>query len=212
MERAPQNPESPAESGESYSELIRDPEKARELIEGSYLRSTQPVEKWEQGRRFIAEEINRDGSILDIGCANGFLLKSLQEWSGRDLDPYGIDSNPRDVEKARSLFPAKEDHFSASSLKEFLENAPAGFPPEFDFVYWSIWDNYDPSKEEIEGLLGMVKPGGRLILGSYPNDEKQREIDQKKFSTIKDWGYKVDPVENPASRLRQSVAVIEKGG
>jgi len=126
----PRMREIPAEAGESYAELVRDPERAREL------------------------------------------------------DPYGIDTNPRDVERARDLFPGQENHFSPASLRDFLESYPDSFPPEFDFVYWSIWDNYDPEKEEIEGLLARVKPGGSLVIGSYPNDEEQLEIDRKKIAKI----------------------------
>lgn len=32
--------------------------------------------RWEAGRRPIAEQIDRDGTFIDIGCANGYLWKA----------------------------------------------------------------------------------------------------------------------------------------
>jgi hypothetical protein len=32
--------------------------------------------RWEAGRRPIAEQIDRDGTFIDIGCANGYLLEA----------------------------------------------------------------------------------------------------------------------------------------
>ncbi len=65
------------------AEIVESDEKLRAAIEGSHLFS-EPWEReeawraWEEGRKFIASAIDRDGTVLDFGSANGFLLKCLQ--------------------------------------------------------------------------------------------------------------------------------------
>src|SRR3989344_2587836 len=85
----------------SFQDLVATESRLRELMEGSYVPSdpTDPdpwdkdeaFKTWEHGRRFISQTINNDGSLLDYGCANGFLLRCLQEWSSHQLNPYGTD-------------------------------------------------------------------------------------------------------------------------
>src|SRR5207237_8538431 len=55
-------------------------------------------ERWEAARRPIVEAIGRDGSFLDVGCANGYLLESIVRWSEHDVDPHGLDFSARLVE------------------------------------------------------------------------------------------------------------------
>ena len=38
------------------------------------------ADRWEETRRCIADAVNRDGSFLDVGCANGLLLETLEQW------------------------------------------------------------------------------------------------------------------------------------
>ncbi len=47
---------------------------------------------WKMHRSLIARAVHKSGSILDIGCANGFLLRCLMEWSSHALVPYGFDA------------------------------------------------------------------------------------------------------------------------
>ncbi|MFQ6033540.1 MAG: hypothetical protein ACE5KR_01630 [Candidatus Bipolaricaulia bacterium] len=39
-------------------------------------------ERWRAEREPILEAIGRDGGLLDVGCANGFLLECLVQWAG----------------------------------------------------------------------------------------------------------------------------------
>ena len=64
-----------------------------EVYEEHYLASDDPrrqsgfagdEERWEAARRPIVEAIHRRGSLLDVGCANGYLLESLVHWSPRE--------------------------------------------------------------------------------------------------------------------------------
>src|SRR5262249_47885073 len=52
---------------------------------------------WELARRPIAAAINRSGTFLDIGCANGLLMQSIVGWAsdaGCNVEPFGLDLSP----------------------------------------------------------------------------------------------------------------------
>lgn len=175
-----------------FNKLIEDRERTKYLIKGSGLKNRN-FEKWERKRRFIAQAINKDGSILDIGCANGFLLKCLQEWSGRKLIPYGIDLNQRRIKQAKELFPLQADNFIVKDVKKvqnLLDLTEYKFPPKFDFIYWNIWDPWKfENQEEVSFLktfLKAVSDGGRLILGFYESDQEKN----KKIKKLKELGFK----------------------
>ena len=63
-----------------------------EALESSYLSDDDPIrqsgfgggpERWRSEREPILEAIEGNGDILDIGCANGYLLECLMIW-GRE--------------------------------------------------------------------------------------------------------------------------------
>ena len=72
-------------------------------LEVSYLQRSDPIEqsgvhggaaRWRAARDPILDAIESAGDLLDIGCANGYLLECLMEWGrerGLELTPYGLD-------------------------------------------------------------------------------------------------------------------------
>ena len=49
---------------------------------------------WIHGRSLICDAIHKDGSFLDVGCANGYLMESIYKWAaerGRHVEPYGLE-------------------------------------------------------------------------------------------------------------------------
>ena len=152
--------------------------------------ATKDFKGWEDHRKFISQAINKSGTILDVGCANGFLLKCLQKWSIYKLTPYGIDYNKECIEQAKDLFPLYSDNFMFALMPNLKEFFKQDFPVKFDFVYWNIWDpwNFEDQKE-IESLhlsFEMVSNGGRLILGFYESDKNK----EKRIQKIKELGFK----------------------
>lgn len=149
----------------------------RELaeLEESYLRQIDPIEqsgfsggpeRWRAEREPILDAIPIDGDLLDIGCANGYLLECLVGWGrerGVALTPYGLDQGRRLVELARRRQPHLADHF-------FVGNAWDWEPPRrFHYVY-TLLDQVPPEylAPYLRGLLArVVAPGGRLIVGDY---------------------------------------------
>lgn len=184
METPRNRPES-----QEFQELISSEEKLKELLAGSGFHpepwdKETAFKKWEEGRCFIADAVNQDGSILDYGCANGFLLRCLQEWTGKQLDPYGLDINKDAIAKARELFPEAQSHFRT------LDESDKDFPKTFDIVYWNVWDNYDFAEEQdrlLKRLLEGTNNGGRLILGIYEHKNSNEEV----VKQIEKLGYKL---------------------
>jgi len=161
---------------ESFNHLVRDRDRVTRLLNECCFHSSS-FELWCHSRRFIASAINKDGTILDIGCANGFLLRSFQEWSGHVLTPFGVDLNESFIEQAKLLFPQHKDHFAQFDILELPDSDSFTLPRSYDFVYWAVWDNWTFNRpleiRVIRSLAQMVKAGGRLILGLYHEDRSR---------------------------------------
>ena len=134
------------------------------------IRGSNPVsgETMATGSAFVGGlwRRSRDGSFLDIGCANGLLMESVVQWAGKDghcLEPYGLDISEKLAELARQRLPRWRDRI-------LVGNALLWEPPKcFDFVRTEMV--YVPNarrREYMERLLTrVVAPGGRLIVCSY---------------------------------------------
>lgn len=179
----------------AIKKLIEDIKETKSLIKGSGLVSGN-FEKWKQRRKFIAQAINRDGTILDIGCANGYLLKCLQEWSSHKLIPYGIDINRGLIKQAKELFPSQADNFTVMRVHHLSHLPECGLPAKFDFIYWSIWDrgswNFEDQRNvnALKTALKTVSDGGRLIFGFYESDKEKIT----KIKRLKELGFKFSGV------------------
>ena len=123
-------------------------------------------DRWRAEREPILEPVNRDGTILDLGCANGYLLECLLAWAGQrgiDLVPYGVDQDAQLVELARQRLPDFSAHFFAANVWSWSP------PRRFTYVY-TLADvvprsHLSPYLERL--LTTAVESGGFLIVGSY---------------------------------------------
>lgn len=144
-------------------------------LESSYLAEDDPIRqsgfgggpiRWRAEREPILNAIDGDGDLLDLCCANGFLLECLMAWArarGLALIPHGLDFGPRLIELAKGRLPAFSSNF-------FVGNA-WNWEPLLRFRY--VYSLYDcvPAEylaEYVRRVLQeIVAPGGRLILGAY---------------------------------------------
>tara|TARA_Y100000031_G_C8093411_1_gene325253 strand:- start:145 stop:783 length:639 start_codon:yes stop_codon:yes gene_type:complete len=169
-----------------FKKLIGDKGKIRYLLDCN-AGPDDDFEQWTRMRFFVSKAINRKGSILDIGCANGFLLRCLQEWSDYKLEMYGIDRNRDLINQARKLFPEQTDNFISKDLFDLSKNneklTQYGIPARYDFIYWNVWGNLKFESENdintVRYLLGIVSNGGRLILGFSDSYRNKKEIIRK---------------------------------
>ena len=144
-------------------------------LEDAYLSHDDPIrqsgfsggaKRWRAEREIILEAVDRDGTFLDVGCANGYLLECLVTWAsqrGRKLVPFGLDYGARLVELARKRFPGLKPNFFVTNALDWIA------PRRFDFVY-TLTDCAPPDRlgEFTHRLLStVIEPGGLLVVGSY---------------------------------------------
>jgi len=150
-------------------------------LEASYLQASDPIRqsgygggaaRWRAEREPILDAITTDGDLLDIGCANGYLLECLVRWGaerGLRLTPYGLDLGAGLIALARQRLPDWADHF-------FVGNAWDWQPPRrFRNVYMLL--DVVPVSLETQHLArvfeDVVEPGGRLIVGDYGSHSRR---------------------------------------
>lgn len=164
-------------------ELPREFLRNLDVLEQAYLAESDPIrgsgfgggpERWRREREPLLRAVERDGDLLDVGCANGHLVECLIDWAserGLRIVPYGVDNGARLVERARARLPHWASHF-------FVGNAWDWEPPRrFRYVY-TLYDCVPLSF--LDGYLlrlatEFVEPGGRLILGAYGSRSRGRD-------------------------------------
>jgi len=144
-------------------------------LECSYLAEKDPIRqsgfgggprRWRAEREPILEAIEADEDLLDVGCANGYLLQCLMAWGqerGLEITPHGLDQGPGLIELARQRFPGFASNFHVGNAWDWRP------PRRYRYVYTlvdCVPGEYLP--EYVRRVLHrMVAPGGRLILGAY---------------------------------------------
>lgn len=147
------------------------------LLEPAYLRGTTvqagsgfggDAARWRARREMIVDGVHRDGTFLDVGCANGLLMESVREWAaerGLMIEPYGVDLAPGLVELARRRLPGWAERIVVGNAIDFV---PAD-GRRFTFVHVLL--DVVPLRRRadmIRHLLGaLVEPGGRLLVSQY---------------------------------------------
>ena len=150
-------------------------------LEAAYLRSDDPVaqsgfgggrDRWREERSPLVQAINKDGSFLDVGCANGLLAEDVSSWAAEQdhqIEPFGVDLGQRLVGVARSRHPDHRGNFEVADAWTWQPSRA------WTFVY-SVLDlsPVDLWCDWLTRLASWVEVGGRLIVGSYGS--KSRDI------------------------------------
>jgi SAM-dependent methyltransferase len=167
-----------------------------EVYEEHYLASDDPRRqsgfggdeaRWEAARRPIVRVIDRRGSFLDVGCANGYLLESLVRWSPHPIEPYGLDFSPRLLELARRRLPPWAERLFLGDALEW--ESPQGF----DFVRTELLYAPEERRRELVAhlLTRVVAPGGRLIVCGY-GSPRSGVATHPVRRIVREWGYEPD--------------------
>jgi SAM-dependent methyltransferase len=173
--------------------------KSRRLLEQAYLGADDPrgqsgfrgdEARWERARRPIVSAIDRNGTFLDVGCANGLLMERLSAWAGEEgygIEPYGLDLIEPLAVLARHRLPHWEERI-------FVGNVMNWRPPfRFDFVRTEL--EYAPPvhrREMVERVLReYLVPGGRLIVCSYGSSRRPTPKAEPVGEILRGWGYAV---------------------
>jgi SAM-dependent methyltransferase len=146
-------------------------------------------EQWEQARSLILEAVDRGGSFLDIGCANGHLMESLELWAkakGIFLELHGMDIAPELVELAKARLPQYAERIHSGNALQWMP------PRRFDFVRAGL--EYVPSLRQrafVAHLLeNVVAPRGRLIIGVYNEEQDGLNTEPSTREKLEGMGFK----------------------
>ncbi len=133
---------------------------------------------WEASRGFIAQTLHRSGSFLDVGCASGILMQSVQRWGaarGLTIEPNGLEIVPELAELAHRRLPQWRDRIHVGNIRFWQ---PAG--ERFDYAL--LRPEYAPAARRGEMvrhvMRHVVKPTGRLIVFVGAEEADQRRVEQ----------------------------------
>ena len=159
----------------NYSKLDQWFASIQDTLESSYLAAEKPWqqsgfsgpgERWIACRQPIADCVNLSGAFLDIGCANGYLLECLIDWTadrGFKIEPWGLDLSEKLVALAKQRLPN-------DTANLFVGNAMKWRPARtFDYVRTELC--YVPQEYQRKYVLRLLDeflaPGGRLLVAEY---------------------------------------------
>lgn len=169
------------------------------MLEGSYLEAGDPrgqsgfrgdAARWERARRPIVSAVDRDGTFLDVGCANGLLMESLVAWAGEAgyrIEPYGLDLISPLAGLARRRLPHWADRIFTGNVTDWRP------PFRFDFVRTELeYVPPDRRRALVRRLLHeYLAPGGRLIVCSYGSSRRPSPKAEPVGKTLGGWGYEI---------------------
>lgn len=118
---------------------------------------------WRWSRELILDALPAGGSLLDVGCANGYLLESLARWAherGIPVDLHGLEISPRLASLARTRLPGLAAQIHQGNILDWSA------PQRFDLIHTGI--DYVPRAQQRDLLLhlcrDMLTPGGRVVV------------------------------------------------
>ena len=146
------------------------------------------AEDWEYARSPIADAIDRDGTFLDVGCANGYLMECLPGWTSFDVEPYGVDISEEMSALAKRRLPQWANRI-------WTGNALTWEPP-MRFTYVRTGLEYVPGsrRKELVGHLSAFCE--RLIIGVFNEQVDERPMEE----LLRSWGF---PIEGRSERAHR---------
>lgn len=178
----------------------------RDFLQAAYITAETPwqqsgksstYEEWVRLRIGMSELITQSGSVLDIGCANGYLLECLLQWTahkGIAITPYGLDIGAQLVAQARERLPDYAANMFVGNGWDWQPPASSGIQ-RFDYVRTELV--YVPAnyqREYVERLLErLVADDGRLIVAHYRSSREDLSsgwADEQ----LAAWGFAIDGI------------------
>lgn len=129
---------------------------------------------------FVRKFILPGSKILDAGCSTGDFLSVAKE----GYNVFGVDISSGAVDFAKSRLPDISNKIFSSSLEDI--NSQWG---EFDAI--CLWDVIEHVKDPIavlNGLFGLLKPGGILFFSTPDVDSLTAKIMRK------NWAFMIPPL------------------
>jgi Methyltransferase domain len=149
---------------------------AATTAEGGSGHSGTPAE-WEYSRGVVAEAIDRPGSFLDVGCANGLLMESVHRWTG--VEPYGLDISPQLADLARRRYPAWAGRIWTANALDWRP------PQRFTYVRTAV--DYVPPPRRRALVRRLRSWCDRLIVGKFNEEVERRALEAE----VAGWGFRI---------------------
>ena len=162
---------------------------------------TGTADDWEWSRGIIVEAIDRSGTFLDVGCANGLLMESVARWGaarGFALEPHGVDISPELAALARKRLARWADRIDVGNALGYVPSQ------RFDFVRVGLEYVPVPRRRDLVAWLldRVVAPGGRLLVGKFNEETTTRTTE----NDLREWGFAVSGAVERAHRTEPRIA------
>jgi SAM-dependent methyltransferase len=131
--------------------------------------------RWREARSLVSDAFDRDGSFLDVGCANGHLMETVRAWAaerGLEIEPYGLDIAPELVALARRRLPEWRDRI--------WEGNALHWQPPRRFTYIRTGLEYVPAvrRGDLVAHLLDAATDHRLLVGPATEERDCAEIEE----------------------------------
>lgn len=149
-----------------------------------------PEEIWIKCRKPIEKCIVSSGTFLDIGCANGYLLECLIEWTrvrGIKITPFGLDISEKLIDLSKQRLPKYKYNFYVGNAFTWIS------PQKYDYVRTELV--YVPEqlkKEYVDRLLKLfLTDKGKLLIAEY---RSRRDIEYVPWinTFLENEGFRID--------------------
>lgn len=111
---------------------------------------------------------DRIRTVAELGCANGWRLRSLKKKLG-DAQFFGVEASQEAVEEGRRSSP------DIQICRGLLSDVPLKTPCDLVIVYFVLhWVDRSSLSKSISEVDRMVKDGGILVLGDFLPHAPQR--------------------------------------
>jgi hypothetical protein len=159
-----------------------------ELVVPAYVAADTPwggsgkvgsAEDWEYSRSLITDAIDRDGTFLDVGCANGYLMECIPRWTPFDVEPSGVEISQDLAALARRRLPRWADRI-------WTGNALTWHPPT-RFTYIRAGLEYVPVSRREDLVRRLRASCDRLIVGVFNEQAGERPTEE----LVRGWGFPI---------------------
>lgn len=109
----------------------------------------------------VIKKYKKEGTLLDLGCAMGFLLEEAIKWK---FDPYGIDVSAYAISLAEKIVPREKLLLgNVEDIEKILAKKISG--KKFDVItMFDLIEHLDHPREALKKTLSYLKDDGLIVI------------------------------------------------
>jgi len=124
---------------------------------------------WQEVEQVIKDYVKDNNKILDLGCGNGRLLKSLAKF--QNINYTGLDNNTKLLEKIQAFTAPRGVSPRVKLICDDILNLAQFKNNEFDIIFMIASFHHIPSNELRQKVMAnlhrILKPNGYLIMTNW---------------------------------------------